>query len=98
MCIGNETSLFDCDYLSNHNCGHFEDVGLVCLETCSTDGEVRLVGGKYDNEGRVEICKNQQWTTICDDNWDNLDAAVACRSAGLPSEGKNPLYVHFCEL
>ena len=97
-CNGSETSLFDCDYITNHNCGHWEDVGLVCLESCSTEGEVRLVGGQYDNEGRVEICKDQQWTTICDDGWDNMDAAVACRSAGLESEGKNPLHVHFYAL
>jgi len=27
----------------------------------------------------LEICNNHVWGTICDDLWDNVDAAVACR-------------------
>ena len=96
-CNGSETTLFDCQYLTIHNCYHFEDVGLVCLESCSPDGIVRLSGGKNSNEGRVEICKNQKWTTICDDGWDNSDAAVACKSVGLSGEGTNASYKHACD-
>ena len=33
-CVGNETRLVDCRYTSNHNCGHSEDVGVVCNRTC----------------------------------------------------------------
>ena len=33
-CTGNESRLFDCPYTSNHNCGHSEDVGVVCNRTC----------------------------------------------------------------
>ena len=43
---------------------------------------MRLVGGTVANEGRVEVCNNQQWGTVCDDGWGNLDANVACRQAG----------------
>jgi deleted-in-malignant-brain-tumors protein 1 len=54
----------------------------VCL-----DGDIRLVGGSTANEGRVELCYNSQWGTVCDDGWDNTDASVACRQAGYSLAG-----------
>ena len=45
-------------------------------------GSIRFVGGSVPWEGRVEICKDLAWGTVCDDFWDNNDANVACRQAG----------------
>ncbi len=52
------------------------------------NGSLRLVNGSVRSSGRVEICMQQQWGTICDDNWGVAESAVICRQLNLPSEGK----------
>lgn len=48
-----------------------------------TDGSIQLVGGSNSNEGRVEVCVNGQWGTVCDDGWNADSAHVACQSLGI---------------
>ena len=62
----------------------------VILTVC-VNGDLRLVGGSNDMEGRVEMCLNQQWGTVCDNGWDATDAGVACRQLGFSEHSKYTL-------
>jgi len=46
------------------------------------NGEVRLRDGASPNEGRVEICVDNQFGTICDDNFNSPEAMIICRQLG----------------
>ena len=53
-----------------------------------TDGELRLAGGKIKTEGRLEVCLNDLWATVCAErreNWQHVSAAVVCRQLGYAS-------------
>ena len=60
---------------------------LPCTVICTT-GQLRLEGGSVANEGRVEICMNNVWGTVCDESWGNTDATVVCQELGYPTEGQ----------
>ena len=88
-CLGTESRLTDCpaNPLGQHNCVHSDDAGVRCTATTCTQGAIRLQGGTT-TEGRVEICNNNVWGTVCGDAWDNTDARVACQQLGLPSSSE----------
>ena len=43
---------------------------------------MRLAGGTYPGQGRVEIYLNSLWGTVCDDGWGIEEALVVCRQLG----------------
>ena len=57
-------------------------------------GDVRLVGGSSQYEGRVEVCIDNQWGTVCDNSWDSDDATVVCRQLRYPYTGSELTYMY----
>ena len=47
------------------------------------NGEMRLVGGSTDREGRVEVCMDGRWGTVCNNNQEI--AGAVCSQLGFSS-------------
>ena len=60
---------------------------LATPPECITSS-IRLGDSDTGFEGRVEVCVNGSWSTVCDESWDYQDAVVTCTQLGLPSYGK----------
>ena len=43
------------------------------------EGDIRLVGGPNNWEGRLEIFWSGKWGTVSDSQWTNNEARVTCR-------------------
>ena len=52
-----------------------------------TTGDIKLTGFTGPQSGRVDICLDGVWGSVCNDGWGRADAAVVCRQLGI----HNPL-------
>ena len=68
-------------------------VAVNILEICY-DGELRLRDGFDENQGRVEICFDGVWGTVCHNRWSETDSQVVCRQLGLLSPSKRASHRH----
>ncbi|XP_028142501.1 uncharacterized protein LOC114336349 isoform X1 [Diabrotica virgifera virgifera] len=89
---GNECIPFEfvCDDVEDCNDDSDESV-----QHCEAPTELRLVGGSYPGEGRVEIKHNGIWGTICDDDFNEDAAKVVCKSLGYKGKSFVKKDAHF---
>ena len=70
--------------------------GNDTLPSNCTDGDIRLGnvvsadGGEGTMAGRVEMCFNNVWGTVCRSAFDQGSAAVVCQQLGFSPEGSIP--------
>jgi len=68
-------------------------LAIVAAEDCSngdirmTNSSVQLDNDTYYLAGGVEVCVNSKWATVCQAQWDDDDATVACRQLGFSYGG-----------
>ena len=77
---------------------HSYIITFLSLAFCE-HGNVRIAGSSDPLVGRVEVCVNNTWGTICDDYWDDNDASVVCRQLKYPGKGNDAVFiytVHVC--
>ena len=83
ICYGEKFDRKDCFVLRGaHHVINFIIVHTGPGHDGCTEGLVRLVNSTIEYEGRVEVCVDGVWSTVC--GVGALDAATICRVAGYP--------------
>ena len=52
-----------------------------------TNGDYRLVNGYIPQQGRVEVCVNGVWGSVCGSGWNKNSAFVVCKNLGFLNSG-----------
>ena len=74
-----------CTSESHHYCVSQDNTLIIKDATCE-DGAIELVGGYSKMEGRVKVCFNGEWTSVCAEGWSERESSVLCSSLGVSSE------------
>lgn len=77
-------------YYGSHNAA-----GVICQGTITAPpecnhGDIQLVNGLKETEGRVEMCAYGYWAVVCGgNNWDITATRLLCKQLGMPTKGCN---------
>ena len=78
----NQQEIFDiCDQIY---CYYY--ITPTTVRDC-TNGDAQLVNGSNVREGRLEICINEAWGSVCSIGFVDRDAAVACAQMNFQRKG-----------
>ncbi|XP_040267124.1 antigen WC1.1-like isoform X2 [Bufo bufo] len=85
-CEGNETHILKCPSktFGDHDCGHKEDAGVICSEFL----DIRLVKGKHECEGWLEVYYNGSWRSVCNNVMPVLSVSVICKHLNCGLKGQ----------
>ena len=50
------------------------------------DGDVRLMGRNINSEGLLQVCTDEEWFNICNEDWTFSSSEVVCRQLGYESK------------
>nr|XP_033792444.1 scavenger receptor cysteine-rich type 1 protein M130-like isoform X2 [Geotrypetes seraphini] len=86
FCGGSESALSQCGFSTSHGflCSHLEEVGVICSGADPEISNVRLVNGRSQCGGRLELFYNNTWGRAQSDlygrvQWNLPEAAVVCK-------------------
>lgn len=101
-CTGSEQQLSSCylrtyiplSYGASNQQQSLSTVSVICQGNTSQPtecehGDVRLVDGQTEMEGRVEFCAYGYWTVACDNYWDKDETNAVCKQLGFPTDGEH---------
>ena len=73
---------------------HSLDKSTTVQNTTCQDQDLRLTNGSTVREGRVEVCYNQAWGTICDTVYGGIAAGILCKQLDFRRKLKGSCLVH----
>ena len=68
-------------------------IEVSLLESCAEEGATRLKDGITSRDGRLEICFDGYWGSVCNRGWTQNNGLVACRQVGYETLRKTKLYL-----
>ena len=75
----------------------FTKIYNIPISIAQCTGEIRLVDGDSERDGRLEVCLNQRWGTVCNTGWSLPDSRVVCKQLGYSASGRfpcTPMHTH----